>query len=43
MASYRGGDGHYADMECAYGGLDRHFVLSFDVEARRAELPFPLI
>jgi hypothetical protein len=33
MASYRGGDGHYGDVECAYGWLDRHLVLSFNVEA----------
>jgi hypothetical protein len=28
MARYRGGDGHYADVECAYAELKRHFVLN---------------
>jgi hypothetical protein len=33
MARYRGGDGHYADVECAYGELERHLVLSFNEQA----------
>jgi hypothetical protein len=28
MARYRGGDGHYADVECAYTELERYLVLS---------------
>ena len=28
MARYRGGDGHYADVECANVELERHLVLS---------------
>jgi hypothetical protein len=31
MARYRGGDGHYADVECAYGELERYLVLSSPV------------
>jgi hypothetical protein len=27
MARYRGGDGHYADVECAYAELKRYLVL----------------
>jgi hypothetical protein len=27
MAHYRGGDGPYADVECAYGELERYLVL----------------
>jgi len=34
MARYRGRDGHYADVECDYGELERYLVLSFNVEAR---------
>jgi hypothetical protein len=34
MDRYRGGDGHYADVECAYGELERYLVLSFNEEAR---------
>ena len=30
MARYRGGDGHYADVECAYAELERYLVLSFN-------------
>ena len=38
MARYRWGDGHYADVECAYAELERHFVLSCsnDLERKRA-------
>ena len=28
MARYHGGDGHYADVECAYAELERYLVLS---------------
>jgi hypothetical protein len=28
MARYRGGDGHYTDVECAYAELERFLVLS---------------
>jgi hypothetical protein len=28
MARYRGGDGHYADVECAYAEFERYLVLS---------------
>jgi hypothetical protein len=28
MARYRGGDGHYADVECAYAELKRYLVLN---------------
>ena len=28
MARYRGGDGHYADVESAYAELERYVVLS---------------
>ena len=28
MACYRGGDGHYADVECACAELERYLVLS---------------
>jgi hypothetical protein len=28
MDRYRGSDGHYADVECAYGELERYLVLS---------------
>jgi hypothetical protein len=28
MARYRGGDGHYADVECAYAELEQYVVLS---------------
>ena len=28
MARYRGGDAHYADVECAYAELERYLVLS---------------
>ena len=28
MARYRGGDGHYADVECAYAQLEWYLVLS---------------
>jgi hypothetical protein len=28
VARYCGGDGHYADVECAYGELERYLVLS---------------
>ena len=28
VARYRGGDGHYADVECAYAELERYLVLS---------------
>ena len=31
MANYRGGDGHYADVECAYAELERYLVLSCKV------------
>jgi hypothetical protein len=31
MARYRGGDGHYADVECAYAELERYLVLSCKV------------
>jgi hypothetical protein len=44
MARYRGGDGHYADVECAYGELERYLVLSSPVvEATAAHLiePYP--
>ena len=34
MARYRGGDGYYADMECAYAELERYLVLSCDEHAR---------
>ena len=34
MDRYRGGNRHYADVECAYGELERYLVLSFNVEAR---------
>ena len=27
MARYRGRDGHYADVECAYAELERYLVL----------------
>jgi hypothetical protein len=27
MARYRRGDGHYADVECAYDELERYLVL----------------
>jgi len=30
MAHYRGGDGHYADVECAYAELEWYLVLSCD-------------
>jgi hypothetical protein len=30
MDRYRGGDGHYADVECAYGELERYLVLNCD-------------
>ena len=33
MARYRGGDGRYADMECAYAELERYLVLSCKVVA----------
>ena len=33
MARYRGGDGHYADVECAYAELKRYLVLSCKVVA----------
>jgi hypothetical protein len=33
MARYRGGDGHYADVECANAELERYLVLSFNEEA----------
>ena len=32
MARYRGGDGHYTDVECTYGELERYLVLIFHVE-----------
>jgi hypothetical protein len=28
MARYRGGDGHYADVECTYAELKRYLVLN---------------
>jgi len=28
MAHYRGRDGHYADVECAYAELERYLGLS---------------
>ena len=28
MARYRGGDGHYADVECADAELERYLVLN---------------
>ena len=28
MARYRGGDGHYTDVECAYAELERYLILS---------------
>jgi hypothetical protein len=28
MARYRGGDGHYADVECAYAEFKRRLVLN---------------
>jgi hypothetical protein len=31
MARYRGGDGHYADVECAYAEPKRYLVLSCKV------------
>ena len=33
MARYRGGDGHYADVECTYAELKRYLVLSSKVVA----------
>src|SRR5271157_1829737 len=33
MARYRGGDGHYADVECAYAELERYLVLSCNEQA----------
>ncbi len=27
MARYRGSDGHYADVECAYADLERYLIL----------------
>ena len=30
MDRYRGGNRHYADVECAYGELERYLVLSFN-------------
>ena len=33
MARYRGGDGHYADVECADAELERYVVLSCKVVA----------
>ena len=30
MARYRGGDAHYADVDCAYVELKRYLVLSCD-------------
>jgi hypothetical protein len=35
MARYRGGDGHYADVECAYRELERYLVLSFNIGIHR--------
>lgn len=34
MAHYRGSDGHYAYVECAYAEFERYLVLSFNEEAR---------
>ena len=31
VARYRGGDGHYADVECAYAQLQGHFVLKLQL------------
>jgi len=31
MARYRGGDGHYVDVERAYAELERYLVLSCKV------------
>ena len=28
VARYRGSDGHYADVECAYAEFERYLVLS---------------
>jgi hypothetical protein len=36
MARYRGGDDHYADLECAYAELERYLVLSCNEQARYA-------
>ena len=33
VARYRGGDGHYADLECTYAELKRYLVLSSKVVA----------
>ena len=33
MARYRGGDGHYADVECAYAELERDLVLNCNEDA----------
>ena len=47
MARYRGGDGHYADVECAYADLKRYLVLKrISPPARSAKQstrPAPLI
>jgi hypothetical protein len=34
MVRYRRGDGHYADVECAYAQLERYLVLSCNEYAR---------
>ena len=31
MARHRGGDGHYADVDCVNAELKRYLVLSFNV------------
>jgi hypothetical protein len=33
VARYRGGNGHYADVECTYAELKRYLVLSSKVVA----------
>ena len=35
MARYRGGDGHYADVECAYAELKGYLVLIRKKEGRQ--------
>ena len=35
VARYRGGDGHYADLECSNAELERYLVLSCNELERR--------
>ena len=37
MARYRGGDGHYVDVERAYAELERYLVLSCNEQTRYLE------